>query len=185
MDSRTSRPATRSFRHGLLAGLAVLAAAATGYAQDLDTERFSYVTNAPSRPDFTLATVDGGSRSVSEWDGKVLLVDFWASWCIPCRKEMPAFNRLRAEYADRGFEVVGLGADSLDKVIEFLDEVPIDFPIVYGDLFDVMDISEAYGNTYGGLPFNAFVDRDGIIRYVQKPGEVTFEEAEEILLRLL
>ena len=48
-----------------------------------------------------------------------------------------------------------------------------------------MDISEAYGNTYGGLPFNAFVDRDGSIRYVQKPGEVTFEEAEEILLRLL
>ena len=164
--------------------LAVLAAAVPVVAQDLDTDRFAYVTNAPYRPDFTLATVDGGSRSVSEWDGKVLLVDFWASWC-PCRKEMPAFNRLRAEYGDQGFEVVGLGADSLDKVIEFLDEVQIDFPIVYGDLFDVMDISEAYGNTYGGLPFNAFVDRDGIIRYVQMPGEVTFEEAEEILLRLL
>ena len=179
MTSRMANPAV------LAAGLAVLAAAVPVVAQDLDTERFSYVTNAPYRPDFTLATVDGDTRSVSEWDGKVLLVDFWASWCIPCRKEMPAFNRLRAEYADQGFEVVGLGADSLDKVIEFLDEVPIDFPIVYGDLFDVMDISEAYGNTYGGLPFNAFVDRDGIIRYVQKPGEVTFEEAEEILLRLL
>ena len=169
----------------LVAGLAILAATAAGFAQDLDTERFSHVTNAPYRPDFTLSTVDGGTRSVSEWDGQVLLVDFWASWCIPCRKEMPAFNRLRAEYGERGFEVVGLGADSLDKVIEFLDEVPVDFPIVYGDIFDVMDISEAYGNTYGGLPFNAFVDREGIIRYVQKPGEVTFEEAEEILLRLL
>ena len=170
---------------GFVSGMAMLAASISAVAQDLDTERFSYVTNAPHRPDFTLSTVDGGTRSVAEWDGKVLLVDFWASWCIPCRKEMPAFNRLRAEYGDQGFEVVGLGADSLDKVIEFLDEVPIDFPIVYGDLFDVMDISEAYGNTYGGLPFNAFVDRDGIIRYVQKPGEVTFEEAEEILLRLL
>lgn len=168
----------------LLAGLAVVAAAA-GTAQDLNTERFSYVTNAPYRPDFTLTTVDGESRSVSEWDGKVLLVDFWASWCIPCRKEMPAFNRLRAEYGERGFEVVGLGADSLENVLKFLDEVPVDFPIVYGELFSVMDISAEYGNTYGGLPFNAFVDRDGIIRYVQKPGEVTFEEAEEILLRLL
>ena len=163
----------------------VLAMTTVADAQDLDTERFAAATNAPQRPDFTLSTIDGGSRSVSEWDGQVLLVDFWASWCIPCRKEMPAFNRLRAAYGDQGFEVVGLAADSLDKVLEFLDEVPIDFPVVYGDMFDVMDISEAYGNTYGGLPFNAFVDREGKIRYVQKPGEVTFEEAEEILLRLL
>ena len=169
----------------LASGAVLLAAAAAVVAQDLGTERFAAVANAPRRPDFTLTAVDGEPRSVSEWDGKVLLVDFWASWCIPCRKEMPAFNRLRAEYADQGFEVVGLAADSLDKVVEFLDEVAVDFPVVYGDLFDVMDISEAYGNTYGGLPFNAFVDRDGIIRYVQKPGEVTFEEAEEILLRLL
>lgn len=170
---------------GLAAGLLVLAVATLADAQETDTERFAYVTDAVQRPDFTLATIDGGTRSVSEWDGKVLLVDFWASWCIPCRKEMPAFNRLRAAYGDQGFEVVGLAADSLDKVVEFLDEVPVDFPIVYGDLFDVMDISEAYGNTYGGLPFNAFVDREGIIRYIQVPGEVTFEEAEEILLRLL
>ena len=152
-----------------LAASASILVAAAGGAQDLDTLRFSYVTNEPYRPDFTLATVDCDTRSVSEWDGKVLLVDFWASWCIPCRKEMPAFNRLRAEYGERGFEVLGLGADTLDNVIEFLDEVPVDFPIVYGDLFDVMELSEAYGNTYGGLPFNAFVDRDGIIRYVQKP----------------
>ena len=169
----------------LVAGLLVLAVATLADAQDMDTERFAVATNAPQRPDFTLATVDGGSRSVSEWDGQVLLVDFWASWCIPCRKEMPAFNRLRAAYGDQGFEVVGLAADSLDKVVEFLDEVQVDFPIVYGDMFDVMDISAEYGNTFGGLPFSAFVDRDGNIRYVQKPGEVTFEEAEEILLRLL
>ena len=169
----------------LVAGVLVFAAATVAGGQDLDTARFSVATNAPQRPDFTLATIDGGSRSVSEWDGQVLLVDFWASWCIPCRKEMPAFNALREAYGDQGFEVVGLAADSLDKVVDFLDEVPIDFPVVYGDMFDVMDISAGYGNTYGGLPFNAFVDREGKIRYVQKPGEVTFEEAEEILLRLL
>ena len=84
-----------------------------------------------------------------------------------------------------GFEVVGLAADDLEKVQEFLDEVQVDFPIVYGDLFDVMDISAEYGNSFGGLPFSVFIDRDGNIRYIQKPGEVTFEEAEEILKRLL
>ncbi len=186
MRKRLPRDAHRcDMRANLVASVLVLAVTTVAEAQDLDTDRFAVATNAPQRPEFTLATVDGGSRSVSEWDGQVLLVDFWASWCIPCRKEMPAFNALRAAYGDEGFEVVGLAADSLDKVIEFLDEVQIDFPIVYGDMFDVMDISEAYGNAYGGLPFNAFVDRDGNIRYVQKPGEVTFEEAEEILLRLL
>ena len=74
---------------------------------------------------------------------------------------------------------------NVEKIREFLDEVPVDFPIVYGDMFDVMDISTEYGNSFGGLPFSAFIDRDGNVRYTQKPGEVTFEEAEEILKRLL
>ena len=98
---------------------------------------------------------------------------------------MPTFNALRAAYRDQGFEVVGLAADELENVREFLDEVPVDFPIVYGELYDVMDLSAAYGNAVGGLPFSAFVDRDGRVRYTQKPGEVTYEEAEEILKRLL
>ena len=68
---------------------------------------------------------------------------------------------------------------------KFLAEVQVDFPIVYGDMFDVMDISKEYGNSFGGLPFSTFVDRDGNMRYTQKPGEMTYDEAEEVLLRLL
>ena len=154
-------------------------------AQDLDTDHFEAVDKGVHRPDFTLATVDGDFRSIEEWDGQVLLIDFWASWCIPCRKEMPMFNALRATYRDQGFEVVGLAADEVEKVRKFLNEVQVDFPIVYGDVFDVMDLSAEYGNSFGGLPFSAFIDRDGHIRYTQKPGELTFEAAEKILKRLL
>jgi thiol-disulfide isomerase/thioredoxin len=149
------------------------------------TSRFDPVEEDARRPDFTLSDMQGQSRSMDEWDGKVVLVDFWASWCVPCRHEMPLFNELRAEYGDQGFEVIGIAADEVEKVEQFLAEVQVDFPIVYGEMFDVMDLSAEFGNSFGGLPFSTFVDRDGNMRYVQKPGQMSYEEAEEILLRLL
>jgi len=169
----------------LWVGVVLVIGGVSTTAQELDTERFEAVDGERYRPDFTLATIDGGSRSIEEWEGQVVLLDFWASWCIPCRREMPMFNELRAAYGDQGFEIVGLAADELEKVQQFLDEVQVDFPIAYGDMFDVMDLSAEYGNSFGGLPYSAFIDRDGNIRYTQRPGEVTFEEAEEILKRLL
>ena len=171
----------RPFAAGLLA-VAVGLTAAT--AQEQPSERFRAV-EAYARPDFTFNTVDDEPLSVDAWAGKVVLIDFWASWCVPCRREMPEFNRLRAEYAEQGFEVVGIAADDLEKVEAFLGEVPVNFPIVYGDVDAVMQISAQYGNDYGGLPFSAFIDRDGNVRYIQRPGLVSFEDAEAILKILL
>jgi len=156
-----------------------------GVATDDETARFSPVDGDVRRPDFTLTDMQGQTRTMDEWDGKVVLVDFWASWCVPCRHEMPYFNELREKYGDQGFEVLGVAADDVEKVEEFLAEVQVDFPIVYGEMFGVMDISKEYGNSFGGLPFSTFVDRDGNMRYTQKPGEMTYDEAEEVLLRLL
>jgi thiol-disulfide isomerase/thioredoxin len=150
-----------------------------------ETSRFTPVEGDARRPDFALLDMQGNTRTMDEWNGKVVLVDFWASWCIPCRREMPYFNELTAKYGDQGFEVIGVAADDREKVEEFLAEVPVDFAIVYGELFDVMDLSAEYGNSFGGLPFSTFIDRDGNMRYVQKAGEMTYEEAEEVLLRLL
>jgi thiol-disulfide isomerase/thioredoxin len=175
----------RSIRHPLLSWLlAAIASVPAAIAQDAPSERFRAV-DAYHRPAFTFSTVDNQTLSVDAWAGKVVLIDFWASWCVPCRQEMPDFNRLRAEYADQGFEVVGIAADDLDKVREFLREVPVNFPIVYGDVDAVMQIAAQYGNDFGGLPFSAFVDRDGNVRYIQRPGLVTFEDAESVLLTLL
>ncbi len=169
---------------GLVFGAGVILAQ-DGAAAGETTARFDPVEGDVHRPDFTLTGMQGESRSIDEWDGNVLLVGFWASWCIPCRHEMPYFNELRAKYGDQGFEVLGVAADEVEKVAEFLEEVQVDFPVIYGELFDVMDLSAEYGNSIGGLPFSTFVDRDGNMRYTQKPGEMTYEEAEEVLLRLL
>jgi len=153
-------------------------------AQEQPAERFRAVQQY-ERPAFTFNTVDNEPLSVDTWAGKVVLVDFWASWCVPCRQEMPDFNRLRAAYADQGFEIVAIAADDLDKVQKFLGEVPVNFPVVYGGVDEVMQISAQYGNNYGGLPFSAFIDRNGYVRYIQRPGLVTFESAEAILKTLL
>jgi len=171
-----------------LASLVFVAGASTaqeGVGIDAETARFYPVDGDTRRPDFTLTDMQGQSRSMDEWDGKVVLVDFWASWCVPCRREMPHFNELRAKYGDQGFEVLGVAADDVENVEKFLAEVQVDFPIIYGEMFGVMDISAEYGNSFGGLPFSTFVDRDGNMRYIQKPGEMTYDEAEEVLLRLL
>lgn len=174
-----------SVRHLIaLSVLALTATVPTAGAQERPIERFRAVEGFP-RPAFTFSTVDNRTLSVDAWAGMVVLVDFWASWCVPCRKEMPELSRLRAEYADQGFEVVGIAADELGKVQEFLGEVPVDFPIVYGEISEVMDISKQYGNDYGGLPFSAFIDRDGNVRYIQRPGLVTFDDAETVLKGLL
>lgn len=164
--------------------LAIAASIPAAIAQEAPSERFRTV-EAYARPAFTFNTVENQPLSVDEWAGQVVLVDFWASWCVPCREEMPAFNRLRAEYGEQGFEVVGIAADDLDKVQAFLDEVPVNFPIIYGDVDSVMKIAAEYGNNFGGLPFSAVIDRDGNVRYVQRPGTVTFEDVEAVVRTLL
>ena len=164
--------------------IAIAASMPAALAQESPSDRFRAV-EAYTRPAFTFNTVENQPLSVDEWAGQVVLVDFWASWCVPCRQEMPEFNRLRAEYGEQGFEVVGIAADDLDKVQAFLAEVPVNFPIIYGDVDSVMKIAAEYGNNFGGLPFSAVIDRDGNVRYVQRPGIVTFEDVEAVVRTLL
>jgi peroxiredoxin len=142
----------------------------------------SNVTSQP-RPDFQLPDVSGKSRSASEWDGQVVLVNFWATWCPPCVEEMPALNELYGAYKDKGFTIVGIALDTDDDVQAFIDPMDIAYPILIGDETGVT-LSQAYGNRLGLLPFSVFVGRDGRIARVH-PGEIEYEQAESILKELL
>jgi thiol-disulfide isomerase/thioredoxin len=168
-----------------IAGLSTAGLAPSrGLAQAED--QGAYVLVEPfDRPEFTLQSVDGEARSIDEWNGNVVLLDFWASWCIPCREEMPLFDALRSRFHEQGFEVIGLAADQIDPVLEFLRAVPVSFPILHGNVFDVMGLSAEYGNGSEVLPFSVLIDRDGRVRYVQQPGIVTYAEAEKAILTLL
>ncbi len=135
------------------------------------------------RPDFSLPDIDGIQRTVSTWDGKVLVVNFWASWCKPCLREIPAFVDLQDSYGAQGLQFIGIAVDDIEPVRQFLAKIPINYPILVHPR-DTRPVAEAYGNEFGILPFTVVVNRDGNITHTQL-GAMTHEKAEEIIKALL
>lgn len=122
------------------------------------------LTEQSLRPDFVLPDLEGKPHSIAEWDGKILLINFWATWCPPCRDEIPDFLEVRDAYKDKGFEIVGVAIDDADSVRDFVDVLEIDYPILHGK-GDAQAISQRYGNRSGALPYSVLIDREGHIRF--------------------
>ena len=114
------------------------------------------------RPDFTLPALDGTRRSIDEWDGEVVVLNFWATWCTPCRKEIPLFSQLQDEFSDDGIRFLGVAIDDPEPVRGFLAEVPMSYPTLYG-MESALDVAAAYGNDRGTLPYTVIIGRDGDI----------------------
>jgi thiol-disulfide isomerase/thioredoxin len=114
------------------------------------------------RLDYTLVDIEGKPRQLREWDGKVVLVNFWATWCPPCRTEIPDFVAMQEKYGGKGVQFVGIALDNNENIAEFLRTEPVNYPI----LLDREDksLSFDYGNTSGVLPYTVVVDRDGTVR---------------------
>lgn len=141
------------------------------------------VAVSPVRPLFKLKDLDGKVRDVKEWDGKVLMINFWATWCPPCRKEIPAFVELQEKYEAKGFKILGIALDEKQAVIDFTDPMGINYPILMADQ-DGPVLSKAYGNRLGVLPYTVIVDRQGNIIHRLK-SELSFKQAESLILPLL
>ncbi len=152
-----------------------------------DRVRFEDNANAPvevsvpdRRPAFNLPDTAGQIRSVREWDGKVLVINFWATWCPPCREEIPEFVALQRKYAPRGLQFIGIAIDEPEAVLAFMKSVGVNYPVLLGQLTGT-DLSRKYGNRWGALPFTAVIDREGQIVSV-KGGSVTRREMEQKIL---
>ena len=121
-------------------------------------------------PNFTLKSMNGKNLKLSEMTGNVVLINFWASWCGPCREEMPLLNALHKKYAPLGFTVLGVNVEEqLDGARGFLSNVPVDFPIL---LDNTNKVSKQYKVV--AMPTTVVVDRDGNMRYLHegyKPGD--------------
>jgi len=113
-------------------------------------------------PDFTLPDLDDQPRSVAEWSGQPLLINFWATWCAPCRREMPLLQSLQDEHSDGSLQVIGIALDNLPDAKRFIEAIDVTYPILYGE-DDVTALAESFGDAFIGLPFSVFVDPSGEI----------------------
>lgn len=132
-------------------------------------------------PDFSLSPLNGKALRLSDFRGKVVLVDFWASWCVPCRDETPHFVELQNRYGDRGFEMIGVSMDDdVQPAKKFYDEFHINYPVVMGNA----KIGEAYGGVLG-VPIAFLIDREGRIaaKHTGATDAVVFEREVNLLLR--
>ena len=163
---------------------------ATGGARTADVPNISEVAApavpavssaqlAETVPTFELVDRAGESRSLQDWAGKALIVNFWATWCAPCRREIPLLQRIARERAGDGFEVVGIAVDFRDKVLAYADEMQIEYPLLIGEQ-DALDAAAAFGVEAIGFPFTIFSDRQGRIVYARM-GELHEAEADLIL----
>ena len=135
------------------------------------------------RPAFDLPDLRGNSVSVSRWNGRVLVLNFWATWCAPCRKEIPLLNTLQKNYAGRGVQIVGIAVDTIDAVKQFIHAVPINYPVLIGDQ-EAIELIEAYGDRAGALPYTVFINRTGIIDSLAS-GALTEDYTRKTIEKLL
>lgn len=125
--------------------------ASTGTSEEADVEGLF----AAPMPDLT-----GVPTSLAQWRGKVLVVNFWATWCVPCREEIPDFIRLQKEFGDKGVQFVGIAADQADKVAAFSNELQINYPQLIGN-YAALELAKRVGNRISALPFTVVLDRHG------------------------
>ena len=135
------------------------------------------------RPPFSLGASDGRIVSAADFDGDVVLINFWATWCTPCRKEMPMLVELQNQWRDDGLHVIGIALDDVQRAKEFAERLGVNYTILVG-AGDVMSVGLAYGNRAGLLPYSVLIDREGVVRWVHL-GELKKPELEQQVQALL
>jgi thiol-disulfide isomerase/thioredoxin len=131
----------------------------------------------------SLPDAAGREQSIGQWRGKVVVVNFWATWCEPCRKEMPEFMRAQTEFGTRGLQFVGIAVDQADKVDQFAKNLGLNYPTLIGG-YGAIELSKTLGNRLAALPFTIIVDRQGRVAHTQL-GPLKPEQLQSIVANLL
>ena len=169
-------------KRSLLIGAGVAAvAAATGAGLVLYKPTSAREAEALKRAQFL--DLQGNARSLAEWSGQLLLVNFWATWCAPCLEEIPMLLELRRANRNKRFEVIGIAIDRADKVGEMAAKLLIDYPVLLADVRGLQLLREL-GNSAGGLPYSVLLDRQ-MQPAARKLGALKRPEAEAMVGRIM
>ncbi len=147
---------------------------------DLLAESAPQPARIPDRlPEFSLQDLEGKPTPIDTWSGKSLVINFWATWCAPCRREIPLLEELSSHWGDRGVQIVGIAVDHRDAVTNYARELRIEYPILIGEQ-DALDVAASLGFDSPAFPFTVFTDRRGevVALYV---GELHGPQADFIL----
>lgn len=144
-------------------------------------QRYLSARDAPPlpAPEVSMATLDGGTASLSALRGKLVLVNFWATWCAPCLKEIPLLVQMQERYAARGLQILGPAMDDPEQVRAMLSRLKIQYPILIGES-QIPDAMEALGDTMGALPLSVLISADGYV-IERKHGEFEADELTALI----
>jgi len=128
---------------------------------------------------FELDGLDGNKRQFSEWEGKHRIINFWATWCAPCRREIPLFKAFQDQHGADDFQVIGIAVEFPEPVIAYAEETQFNYPILVGEQ-DAMAVAESSGISFIGLPFTMIVAKDGTLVGAHM-GEVHQQHLDDIV----
>ena len=179
----------KTTRFALVAGIALIAGVAgfltRQYLPSAASDTAQGVPPAAIEALFALELPDteGRPHPMSQWKGKVVVANFWATWCPPCRKEIPEFAEVSEALADQPVQFVGISIDSVQKVRAFDDEMDVPYPLLIAS-HEVLALAAQFGNSAQALPFTVIIDREGTPAYI-KLGTLNKAELERRIHPLL
>lgn len=178
-----SHAVNRRLQAGIFAAIAVVAGVAGYYFNRSGLISHAAEGAAQRLISMSLSDLSGKSQLFTQWRGKVLVVNFWATWCVPCREEIPALMKVQRQYAGNGVQIVGIAVDNVDKVREYAKELRIDYALLIAGV-ETLDLAHSLGNRASVLPFTVVLDRTGKLVH-SHAGKMTEASLGEVLTPLL
>ncbi len=167
-------------KNNFIIGLVVIIAMSAGiYTQQAVMSDTDTLKPQKSVIEFSLPDLSGKQHQLSEWQNKLQIINFWATWCPPCLKEIPEFIKLQNKFKDKNIQFIGIAIDDKDSVQTYLQTININYPIlIAGD--EGLVLAQQLGNNLNALPFTLIIDRQGLVIHRQT-GELHTKELLEII----